>query len=69
MATKPKSTNAVLAAANRRLVRVRAADELARQGAREAAVLAAADGMSQSEIARRLGVDRMSVREWVLGRR
>lgn len=57
-----------LTALGRRLARARTTAERLTEEAKTAALDAAAGGMSESEIARRLQVNRHTVREW-LGKR
>lgn len=54
--------------AGQQLAEARAAADTALQRARTLAVAAAADGYPEATAARRLGVDRMAVRNW-LGKR
>lgn len=53
-----------LGAAGRRLGRARTALQLAVDGARQAAIAALSEGVSEAEVSRTLGVDRMTVRKW-----
>ncbi|MGI5127470.1 sigma factor-like helix-turn-helix DNA-binding protein [Pseudonocardia sp. CA-107938] len=54
-----------LAGLGKRLQRARSRLEEVKQEARTAVVAAAEDGMSESELARLLAVDRMTIRSWL----